>query len=268
MYLTRLLVAPRGVFLQAALDHRLDRHRDALWPRPGRIPEDRREQLRNRRSVEGLGARHHLVEQDTERPDVRARIGDLAAHLLRRHRVRRPRRGARRHQRHHRRRADEDRLVSPSQPEIDNLQPPVPGDHRVGRLEVAMHDLVLVRVRQRVSRLQTIADGLVQPQRAALVEALAQGAALDMLHRDERRAIGVTDFVDRADVRMVQGGSVAGLAQQSAARRVNIARGVNDLERHRPVERRVIREEHGAHAPAAEQALDPIAPQSRARRRA
>ena len=72
----------------------------------------------------------------------------------------------------------------------------------------------------------------------------------------------LADFVDGADVRMVQCGGVAGFAQEPAVRRLtDRPASSSDLERHLTMERRVVREKHRTHAPATERPLELIATQ-------
>ena len=101
------------------------------------VAQDRREQLGNRAALERPAAAAISYSSTPERPDVRTRIGCVAAYLFGRHRVRRPRGRARRHERCRRRRVGNGDVVAPRQAEIDNLQTPA-GDDRVAGLEVAM----------------------------------------------------------------------------------------------------------------------------------
>ena len=93
----------------------------------------------------------------------------------------------------------------------------------------------------------------------AVEQPFAQRLAIDELHRDERPVRGLAHFVDGADVRMIQRGGIAGFAQQSRAGRFVVSCRFENLERHAPPQRRVVREIHEAHPAAAKPTLDLIA---------
>lgn len=165
---------------------------------------------------------------------------------------------ARRHDRHDGGRAPCQGVAAPGQAKIDDLQLALRRDDRIGRLEIAVDDAVLVRVRERVGGLQAVAHRQVHRQRA-FAQPIAQRAAVDIFHGDEGRAVGVTDLVNRADRRMIQRRGTAGLAHElGLGRRVAGGAGYH-LQRDLAVQGSVVGEEHRAHAAAAEQALDPVA---------
>ena len=76
-----------------------------------------------------------------------------------------------------------------------------------------MDDAVRVRILQRVGNLGSVARDAVSRESPSENEA-AERPPLDMLHDDERDAIGVADFVNRADVRVIESGCVLGFAEQ------------------------------------------------------
>ena len=79
-----------------------------------------------------------------------------------------------------------------------------------------MDDASLVRVRQRVSHLARIAQGRVERD-AAACQHRVQRLAGDVLHGDVWLAAGLTDFVNGADVGVVEARGGAGFAQQPRA---------------------------------------------------
>ena len=95
-------------------------------------------------------------------------------------------------------------------------------------------------------------EQLVGRQRPA-VDAVLQRLALEQLHRDEGPAAVVADFVDGADVRVVQRRGGARFALESR-QRLRVARPLvgQELQGHRPVQARVLGPVDDAHAATAE----------------
>ena len=81
-----------------------------------------------------------------------------------------------------------------------------------------------------------------------------QRLALDVLHGDEVAALLVdADLVDGADVRMIERRGGLGLVPQLLARFEVVAAGADqELDRHRPLQLGVMRQEHLAHAAGSE----------------
>src|ERR1700688_1449505 len=82
------------------------------------------------------------------------------------------------------------------QTKIQNLGASALGDENVRRLDVAMHDAL----------------GMGRVERVGIVErpscdVVLQGLALEILHRDVRLLVTLADFVNRANVGMVESGS-------------------------------------------------------------
>ena len=77
-----------------------------------------------------------------------------------------------------------------------------------------MDDAGRVRRGQRVGDMRDDPRGLRNRQRPAR-QAFGQRLALVVGHRDERLSFELADFVDRADVRVIQGAGGARLAQQA-----------------------------------------------------
>ena len=157
---------------------------------------------------EGMLAGEQLEEQEAGGPDVRAGIGDFAAPLLRGHVRRRTAHGegARRHS-HHR----------PREAEVEELRPAIAQHEDVARLEVAVDEAPLVRVREPLGNVGH------QVQRAPQVGPLPpqqgpQGFALQVLHDEEghprrrpfaslgKAGVPLGHVVDAEDVFMVQPG--------------------------------------------------------------
>lgn len=204
----------RRILLQASGNDRGEggRHRRRTGPR--RPARDGGGKIVGVLAFEGSPAGQHLVQEHTERPDVRARRQRSAADRLRRHVRQRAGdladAGAR-----SRERLGGRRLERARQAEIDQLELSRRRHQHVLHLEVSVHDAVLVGVRQRARGLDSVAQHRVGRQ-AGRADDVAQRPALHELHRDEGRTIDVAHIEDSADVRMIQGRSGPRLGQQAA----------------------------------------------------
>jgi len=76
-------------------------------------------------------------------------------------------------------------------------------DEQVGRLDVAVDDVVGVRAVQRVGRLAQPAQGQGPGDVAAVAQAIGHGAAREVLHHHERAPVVLADVVDGDDVAAV-----------------------------------------------------------------
>ena len=83
---------------------------------------------------------------------------------------------------------------------------PALGDKNVGGFDVAVHDSFAMRSIQGVSDLDPQIHHLFKWQRLA-GDAVLQRLAVEKLHRNEGLAAVFTDFMDGANIGMVQGGS-------------------------------------------------------------
>lgn len=95
--------------------------------------------------------------------------------------------------------------------EIENFHVAAPGDHDVGRLDVAVGDARAVRFSQSVGDVDSDADDLFVPGRRAR-DAAGERLPLEILHGDVRSAVRLTSLVDLNDVGMLEPGGGAGLA--------------------------------------------------------
>ena len=123
---------------------------DGRW----RIPQDGRRQLDGRGAFERPAAARHLVEHHAEREDIGAVIDRAPGDLLRRHV------GNRAH--HHTvARLEQRRICRPiarphissrdlGQAEVEHFDSPVRGQHDVGGFQIAMHDALVMRSRERI----------------------------------------------------------------------------------------------------------------------
>jgi hypothetical protein len=122
-----------------------------------------------------------------------------------------------------------------------------------------VYDAGPVRGRERLGSLRDEGQNLLQLQLA--VRELAQGLALDELHRDEVQAVRAAHVVDGDEVRVVERGDRAGLSLEARdALRVGDELGRENLQRDPSAEARVEGEIDLAHAPRAEQFFYPVSP--------
>jgi hypothetical protein len=235
--------------------------------------ENRRHRFRGGVALERAAAREHLVQHGPEGEDVGTRVGRVAAHLLRRHvahgaehraGVRGPHQGRR------------VRVVGsparsgvvPGEAEVEDLDPAVAGHEQVLGLEVAVDHALGVRGRQSVRELPRVVDRLSKRQRPAR-EPLAQRLALEQLHHGERHRALAPEVVDREDARVRERRDRLRLALEAGER----LGGLREVRRehlycHVAVELGVARPVHFAHPAGAEGSLDPVRPESIARREA
>ena len=143
----------------------------------GRLVQVAVHQYDRRAPLERRLAAEHLVQHDTQGVQVglvthRRRAADL----FRGHERRRSQRPARGRER--------GRIQVLGDTEVGQLDLAVRGYHQVGRLQVAVHDSVLVGVMERLADLDPKLDHLAPRHRSAIGEHILQGDPLDELHRD------------------------------------------------------------------------------------
>ena len=196
----------------------------------------------------GQFAGEHFVKDHAERIDVGAMVGCLGSRVLfRGHVVRR---------------ADSLllvwRAVAPQHlgdAEVGDFHLAGLVEQQVFRLDVAVDDCMIVRVLQRVADWRHDGQGLfrLQPARA---EELAQVHAVNILHQQVKQPVGLSEVVDRDNVRVTQFCERLGLASEAFGElRIFFPLGGEDLEGHEPVERflpRLVNHPHAA-APQAGQ---------------
>ena len=124
--------------------------------------------------------------------------------------------------------------------------------HDVGGLDVAMEDAVRVRLAQGVDDLNGARQDLVQTERRP-AQPRVERFALDVLHRDVLAAVGFADFVDGADVRMIERGGRARLSQQAPAREgIGLRLRRQEFQGDAAAELQVIGEKHLGHPASPE----------------
>ena len=268
--LVHRLVAILGALLQAAEDDRLDGCAHLvpdLADVRRRLGEDARARDRRTSRAERILLREEAEETRTGRPDVDASIERVATDLLRRHVVRGPDDLARARELHalrHRAEARE-RL---GEPEIEHAQMPfwlaferarrALRDEQILGLEVPVNDPVLVRLDERLARLDEPADDVVDGERAALGEDGAKVASLEVLHDEVRKTgRGLPDVVDADDVLAPEARHRPSLALE-ARDVVGIGRhlGMHDLDRDARAELLVTSDDDLAHPTRADRPLD------------
>ena len=212
-----------------------------------------REDLPRRLAEKRRRPREHLVHHAAERVHVGAAVEGVAGGLL----------GA-----HVDRRADDepgagDPLVRGG---ADRAGDAEVGDDRVARqeqhvagLDVAVDDVEVVRVGERVGDLAGDRQRLLHRQRADPVELLPERLALDVGHDVVQDAGVLARVVDRQDVGMGQAGGDLDLAEEPLGAEREGDVGPQDLDRDPPPLPQVLGDEDGGHPAASDLAVDDVA---------
>jgi hypothetical protein len=122
-----------------------------------------------------------------------------------------------------------------------------------------VHDALTVRVRRRVGDLAGEAGGLLERELSFASQSCTQGLALDVGHRVPEHASVLAAVEHGEDVRVLEAGREADLAQEALAAKLGSEVGTEELERDQPVVLQVAGEPDRGHAAAPELALDPVA---------
>src|SRR5882724_1335375 len=102
------------------------------------------------------------------------------------------------------------------QTEVENLQLVSLVEHYIRGLDVAVNDVAAMRFGQRVGQLERELQRLIE-RKWPPADELLERLAVDVLHHEEQDILGFVDFVDRTDVRVIDGRCSASLAQKSGA---------------------------------------------------
>src|SRR6185436_2930195 len=136
---------------------------------------------------------------------------------------------------------------------------------QVGRLDVAVHDPLAVRVDERLQQALADGDGVADLQRALLAEEDVDGRAVDELHDQHRAGVVVDELVEAGDVAVAELGEDLGLFHEALARRDLAGQLLrHDFEDHRVALRQELRARERAsdvdvaHPAFADLALDAI----------
>ena len=178
----------------------------------GLILEDGGNGVGNGFAVEGALAAEHFVKNGAEAEQVAALVHRFAADLLRRHVA-----GRAQHHSHdggqsvgvaagHLRRA---RQLSHAK--IQDFYPALAGNKQVLRLEIAMHEVLLVRCHQAARNLRRKIHGGADRQRSRRLQALPQRHSFQQFGNNVGRALMPADVVDGQNVRVVELGRGARL---------------------------------------------------------
>ena len=179
----------------------VDRNVAPLYRQPGTLPRRRATGVRRMPD-------QHLVEDAPQTVDVAPAVELRSGRLLRAHVVHRadddPRAGHARFVR----RADRARDAEIAHDGMPRL------DEDVLRLDVAMHDVLRMRVRQRVGHIARDLYRVGNGQAAFTLQPVAQRFALDIRHRVEQHPVGDIGVEQRQDVGVRQRGGDRDLAEE------------------------------------------------------
>ena len=190
-------------------------------------------------ALERLLVGEQLVQHGADGKDIAAVIHRLAGDLLRRHVVERANQHALL------------RAVGAAQlrdAEVEHLEHARRGDHQIGRLYVAVHEVRLVGVGQTRAQIFDELHAPGQRQRHLAADELGHGVAGHVFHRDVRTSLVRAVLVDRHDVRMRQLGDVARFFFKAPTQVVVVEAVAQQLDGHEPIESLVAREKHFSHA--------------------
>ncbi len=136
--------------------------------------------------------------------------------------------------------------------EVQDLRLPAIGHEDVGRLDVAMDDVLRVRGIERVRNLDPQLDELLGSERPP-GDAMLQRLPFEELHHDKGLTRVLVDVVDRADVRVIQRRRGARLALK-AFERLTVVREIagEELQRDLPAKLHVFTLVDDPHAAATE----------------
>ena len=144
------------------------------------------------------------------------------------------------------------------QPKIENLRLTSIRDEDVGRLDVAVDYAFGVRSVQRIGNLDAQIEHRLDLQRLA-IDLVPERLPFEQLHGDEGSPIGLVDFVDRADVRVVQRGRSLGFPLETAEGLCIVGEFVGkELQGDVAAQLEVFRLVHHAHSAAADLAEDAV----------
>ncbi len=219
--------------------------------------QDLLEERRPSRIDERRPSRQHLEEQRAEPVDVGAMIDRARHRLLGRHVARRADRGVRFRDR----RIAKQELRDPEVEELHEVGIAVDFDEEhVRGLQIAMHDPVPMRTRERTDDLPNDVSGAMNVE--AALEEPRQGLAEEALHDEERMPIGCpADVMERDDVRVLKTRDDAGLLLEP--RKMS---GLDafvcgqDFDRDDPIDRRLPRLVHRPHPAFADPPEDLVLP--------
>jgi hypothetical protein len=200
--------------------------------------------------AEWPASKEHLVEHYTEAPQIGSMIDSFSACLLRAH-VRHGS-GNRALPRGCRSREDGDS-------EIEQLGRAIPRDENVRRLDVPMDDPFLMRGRQGTRDLFRQRERLLNRQPATPVSLLECLPVVVTHHDEEPPRCGLTNVVDDADIRVIEGRCCLGFTEETGLGvRVGSERPSQELQRDEPVETLIESLEHDAHASSGQLLEDPV----------
>ena len=219
----------------------------------GRLAQNCGHQLSHRRPRERSRTRSKFVEQHAKRPDVTSRVGLRATQQFGGHRIRgaagEP--GIRRPCLH--------RGVTTSQPEVDHFDPACLRNQNIGGFQIPVHDVALVSVRKRAGDLHGQLQRECQRLRS-FGDYIAERPPVDILHHDEAAVAMLRDFVDRADVGVIERRGRPGFIEEQPAD-VELIRWMDELDGDGALQARVEGAIDDAHAAGAQDVFDFIMPE-------
>ena len=132
------------------------------------------------------------------------------------------------------------------------------GDENIGRLDVAMNDFFGMSRIECIGNLRPQIEHLIDFHRLS-VDRVLERLSLHHLHRDERTPFVLADFVDGADVGMVEGGGGLCFALESFQRLSGCNQFLRkELQGDMAFEAQILRLIHHAHSAAAKLFQDPV----------
>ena len=119
---------------------------------------------------------------------------------------------------------------------------------------------------ERVANRGEDAQRAIERQGAVLGQLSPQVTALDVAHGQVQPVVTLPGLVDRDHVRVIERRRQPRLSQEATAEALVVGKlGGHQLQRHRPIQRHVVRPVNHTHPAAADHRLDPVAAEHLAR---